>query len=233
MPGRKASESERREQILNAAHEVALRQGVDGLTVRAVAARARLSHGLVLFHFKRKDQLVGAVLDRVLATTLSLRVGNEAALIRTPRERLRALLRQEVDRLSRDTRQLRLFLEYWALGTRHGGIQAKISVSLRDYRAAFRSLTDDVLRAEPARFAGVTSEGLAAVAVSFINGCAVQAMIDPDHFDVEEYLAAVQGILGRLSKSGRSRPGRDHAADGVLRVVGAAARNRGAPRSRK
>ena len=105
--------------------------------------------------------------------------------------------------------------------------------ALRDYRAAFRSLTDDVLRAEPARFAGVTSEGLAAVAVSFINGCAVQAMIDPDHFDVEEYLAAVQGILGRLSSSGRSRPARDHAADGVLRVVGAAARNRGAPRSRK
>ena len=61
MPGKKASEAERREQILTAAHHVALRQGIDGLTVRAVAARARLSHGLVLFHFKRKDQLVAAV----------------------------------------------------------------------------------------------------------------------------------------------------------------------------
>jgi hypothetical protein len=46
----------------------------------------------------------------------------------------------------------------------------------------------------------VTPEGLTAVAVSFINGCAVQAMIDPDHFDVEEYLAAVQGILGGFPK---------------------------------
>jgi hypothetical protein len=34
------------------------------------------------------------------------------------------------------------------------------------------------------------------MAVSFINGCAVQAMIDPDHFDVWEYLTSVQGILG-------------------------------------
>jgi len=42
----------------------------------------------------------------------------------------------------------------------------------------------------------VTPNGLAAIAVSFINGCAVQAMIDPDHFDVGEYLASVQGILG-------------------------------------
>jgi TetR/AcrR family transcriptional repressor of bet genes len=198
MPGRKAPEMLRRQQILKAAHDVALRRGIDGLTVRAVAARARLSHGLVHFHFKRKDQLVSAVLDRVLATTLSLSVAEEVALIRDPRERLRALLRQEVDRLSRDTRQVRLFLEYWALGTRHAAIQARISAALDGYRAAFRMLTEGVLQAEPARFAGVTAEGLAAVAVSFINGCAVQAMIDPDHFDVGEYLAAVQGILGRF-----------------------------------
>jgi TetR/AcrR family transcriptional regulator, transcriptional repressor of bet genes len=233
MPGQKASESERREQILRAAHEVALRQGVDGLTVRAVAARARLSHGLVLFHFKRKDQLVSAVLDRVLATTLSLRVADDVALIRAPRERLRALLRQEVDRLSRDTRQVRLFLEYWALGTRHAVFQAKISVALQDYRAAFRTLTEDVLRAEPARFAGVTPEGLAAVAVSFINGCAVQAMIDPDRFDVEEYLEAVQGILGRFPKPSLRSLARGRAAEGASGEVGAGARNGTDPRPRR
>jgi hypothetical protein len=40
---------------------------------------------------------------------------------------------------------------------------------------------------------------LAAVAVSWIQGCAVQAMIDPKHFDSDEYLAAVRGILGQLT----------------------------------
>jgi TetR/AcrR family transcriptional repressor of bet genes len=199
MPGRKASQTLRRQQILKAAYEVALRRGIDGLTVRAVAARARLSHGLVHFHFKRKDQLVGAVLDRVLATTLSLRVTEDVAGIGGPLDRLRALLRQEVDRLSRDPRQVRLFLEYWALGTRHGAIRGKISVALGHYRAAFRTLAEEVLRAEVARFHGVTPEGLAGIAVSFINGCGVQAMIDPDHFDVREYLTAMQGMLGQLS----------------------------------
>lgn len=196
MPGQKASETLRRQQILKAAHEVALRQGIDGLTVRAVAARARLSHGLVLFHFKRKDQLVNALLERVLATTLSLRVTEEVAHIHEPRARLRALLRQEVDRVSHDPKQVRLFLEYWALGTRHSAIREKISGELKRYRAAFRTLAEEVLQADVARFPGVTPEGLAAMAVSFINGCAVQAMIDPDHFDVGEYLASVQGILG-------------------------------------
>ena len=196
MPGQKAPGTLRRQQILKAAHEVALRQGIDGLTVRAVASRARLSHGLVLFHFKRKEQLVGAVLDRVLATTLALHVAEEVARIREPRARLRALLQQEVDRLSHDPRQVRLFLEYWALGTRYSAIRVKISAELKRYRAAFRTLTEQVVQAEGARFPGVTAEGLAAIAVSFINGCAVQAMIDPDHFDVGEYLASVQGILG-------------------------------------
>jgi AcrR family transcriptional regulator len=64
MPGQRENQATRQEQILEAAYEVALRRGIDGLTVRAVAARARLSHSLVLFHFKRKDQLGLALLAR-------------------------------------------------------------------------------------------------------------------------------------------------------------------------
>jgi TetR/AcrR family transcriptional repressor of bet genes len=198
MPGPKASEALRRRQILKAAHEVALRQGIEGLTVRAVAARARLSHGLVLFHFKRKDQLVSALLDRVLAAILSLHVAADVAHIGNPLDRLRALLRQEVDRLSRDRQMVRLFLEYWALGNRSSAIRVKIMTELERYRAAFRGLAEEVLRAEGARFPGLTPEGLAAIVVSFINGCAVQAMIDPDRFDIEQYLATVQGIGGKF-----------------------------------
>jgi AcrR family transcriptional regulator len=195
MPGQKAAEAERREQILEAAYKVALRQGIAGLTVRAVAGAAGLSHGLVLFHFKRKDQLVGAVLDRVLTSTLSLQVDDDIARIERPADRLPALLRREVDRLTSNAREARLFLEYWALGARQPALRAKIGAALGRYRAAFRRLTEEMLQADPGRLAGVTPAGLTAVAVSFVNGCAVQALIDPDGFDVEEYLAAVQGIL--------------------------------------
>src|SRR5688572_12912768 len=99
MPGQKAAEATRREQILKPAHDVALRMGNDRLTVRAVAARARVSHGLVLFHFKRKDQLGLALLDRVLATTLSLRIPDDIGAVPNPRERLQALFRHEAHRL--------------------------------------------------------------------------------------------------------------------------------------
>ena len=208
MPGRKAPEEARREQILQAAYEVASRKGIDGLTVRAVAAKAKLSHGLVLFHFKRRDQLVGALLDRVLATTSELHASEEIAQLPRALDRVRALLRQEIGRVSHEPRRIRLFFEYWALGARHAAIRALISAALDRYRQAFRGVIEEVMRSErtePARSADVTPEGLAAVAVSLIEGCAVQAMIDPDHFDLEEYLAAVEGIIERLAPTATER----------------------------
>jgi TetR/AcrR family transcriptional repressor of bet genes len=198
MPGRKASETSRREQILKAAHEVALGRGIDGLTVRAVATRARLSHGLVLFHFKRKDQLGLALLDRVLATTMSLRIPDDIGAIPNPRERLQALFRHELHRLSEEPRRIRLLLEYWARGAHNAVIRGTIRAGLDRYRAAFHNIAEEALRTEPGRFGKATPAAVAAAAVSLILGYPVQAMIDPDHFDVEDYLTAVQGILGRF-----------------------------------
>ena len=43
MPGKKALEETRREDILRAAYDVAARQGLEALTLRAVAARADVS----------------------------------------------------------------------------------------------------------------------------------------------------------------------------------------------
>ena len=201
MPGHKASEAERREQILRAAHEVALRRGIDGLTVRAVAARARLSHGLVLFHFKRKDQLGLALLDRVLAATLELTVPEDIGAIRNPRERLQALFRHELYRLSAEPRRIRLLLEYWARGAHNAVIRGKISAGLESYRKTFRTTAEKALENDSRRSSKTTTAALAATAVSLILGFSVQAMIDPDSLAIQEYLAAVDGILGPVPRA--------------------------------
>jgi TetR/AcrR family transcriptional repressor of bet genes len=197
MPGQKASEAERREQILKAAHDVVLRRGIDGLTVRAVAAKARLSHGLVLFHFKRKDQLGLALLDRVLATTVSLRIPDEVGAIPKPRERFQALFRHEIHRLSEEPRRIRLLLEYWARGAHNAVIRGKISAALDRYRAVFQSIAEESLGTDTSRFGRRTAAGVAAMAVSLIIGYPVQAMIDPAQLDLVAYLGSVEGIIGR------------------------------------
>ena len=40
--------------------------GLEALTLRAVVARADVSHGTVVFHFKRKRELLVSLVDRVL-----------------------------------------------------------------------------------------------------------------------------------------------------------------------
>jgi AcrR family transcriptional regulator len=196
MPGQRATEATRREQILRAAHDVALRRGIDGLTVRAVATRARLSHGLVLFHFKRKDQLGLALLDRVLATAVALRMPDDIGAIPSPRERLQALFRHEMQRLSGEPRRIRLLLEYWARGAHNAVIRGKISAGLDRYREAFRNIAEEALATQPGRFGMDTSAGVAAAAVSLIIGYSVQAILDPAQIDMSDYMASVGGIIG-------------------------------------
>ena len=177
---------------------MALRRGIDGLTLRAVAARARLSHGLVLFHFKRKDQLGLALLDRVLATTLALTVADEIRAVADPRSRLLAVVRQELQRLSQEPRRLRLLLEYWARGGHNAVIRAKIGAALERYRAAFEAMAEEAAAQEKGRLGKATPAGLAAAVVSLLIGFPVQAMIDPHTLISGEYLAVIQGTLARL-----------------------------------
>jgi TetR/AcrR family transcriptional regulator, transcriptional repressor of bet genes len=198
MRAKRKPEHVRREQILAAAFEVACEEGIGGLTVRAVAAKARVSHALVLFHFGRKERLVHDLLDWVIAGMAVLHISEDIARFPHARDRLHALLQQEMARLSHQPEHTRLFLEYWALGVRHEEIRTRISGELERYRAAFRTILEEMLAAEPAILAGATADGLAAVAVSWIHGCAVQAMIAPGQFDTDEYLQALRGLIGRL-----------------------------------
>lgn len=202
MPGQKAPEEHRRKDILRAAYEVAARHGVEALTVRAVADRASLSHGTVLFHFERRDQLVASLLDSVLDATTVLHVPPEVERLTSPTGQLRALLRSEMDRLSSDPRPFRLFLEYWALGVRNAVIRRKVSAALEGYRVAFRAIAETATpRSANGRRALMksTSEGIAAVAVSLIHGCAFQAVIDAKAFSVQQHFDTAARMLDGLA----------------------------------
>jgi TetR/AcrR family transcriptional regulator, transcriptional repressor of bet genes len=191
-------EEARREQLLQAAFAVACRSGIGGLVVRAVAAEAGVSHALVLFHFRTKERLVHELLEWLIAGTAVLHVSEDIARFPHARDRLHALLHQEMARLSHQPEHTRLFLEYWAMGVRDPGVRTRISAELERYREAFRSIMEELLDSEQAGVPGATADGLAAVAVSWIHGCAVQAMIDPAEFDTDGYLAAVRGLIGRM-----------------------------------
>ena len=195
MPGQRATEDERRREILNAAFKVAARERLTGFTVQQVAQEAGISKGLVFFYFENRDVLLVSLLQWLLEHTIVAEVGETVRHLATPHERLLAVLRHDIERLPSQRAQVELFFDFWVMGTRHPAIQRMIRLALDRYRDALRPLCEEVVSAEPERYHHVSADGLAAVAASFIEGCALQVVMDPGGFSVAEYLATLRALV--------------------------------------
>lgn len=196
MPGRKVPEEQRRLEILKAAYRVAARERLTGLTAQAVAAEAGVSKGLVFFHFGNRDALLVALLEWLLAITLVGPEMPESIEGRTPAERMLSAIRRDVQALPRQRERVALFFDFWVMGTRHPAVQRAIRAALDRYRDAFRPLAQAVVDADPARYTRTGAEGLAGVAAGFIEGCALQVVMDPDRFDVDSYMRTLTALVG-------------------------------------
>lgn len=192
MGGRKAPEAQRREQLLLAAYVVAVRDGLDAVTARAAAAEAGVSSGLVFFHFGSKEGLLLGLLDALLAGALDAEVTPEIAALPTASERLLALLRIELEGLPPQRPAVELFFAYWVGLGRNPAFRDRIGGALERYRRVFEPVCAE-LAAELG--ADVRAPVLATVVVSFLQGCAVQAVREPERFDVEGLLASIGALL--------------------------------------
>lgn len=204
MPGRKVPEEQRRLEILKAAYRVAGRERLTGLTAQAVAAEAGVSKGLVFFHFGNRDGLLVALLTWLLDITLVGPDMTELLAGRTPGERLMSALRRDVEALPRQRERVELFFDFWVMGTRHPEVQRAIRAALDRYRDAYRPLAQAVVDAEPARYGGAGAEGLAGVVAGFIEGCAIQAVMDPERFNVESYMRTLAALVAEAGSPRRA-----------------------------
>ena len=195
MPGVKAPEEERRAQILDAAVGVAASERLDGMTVRKVADRAGLSPGLVFFHFGSKDQLLLDLLGRVLEEIIGRRPPEDAAGAPSARDALLTYARSELERLPGERDFVELFFDYWVVGTRNPDVRTRMSDAMAAYRASFEPLATRIVAEEAARFDGVPPGDVARIIVSFVQGTAFQAVLDPDHFDVDALMAALEALV--------------------------------------
>lgn len=195
MPGKKASEELRREQIVQAAFRVASCEGLEQLTIRLVAAEAGLSTGLVFFHFKSKEALLLALLDWLLDSLFETwQVSENIA----PAERLLALLQFDLQDLSKDEQgrdRLKLFLSYWPLAAHDAVIDEHIKNALERSRQTLLPVIQAVIDSEPERFRQVTPEGLVSVALAITQGSAMQSLLSNQHVDAEQILSAVRALL--------------------------------------
>lgn len=195
MPGKKASEEVRREQIVQAAFRVATHEGLAQLTMRLVAAEAGLSNGLVFFHFKSKEALLLALLDWLLVSLFETWQVSENL---SPAERLFAWLQFDFQDLSQDEQgreRLRLFLSYWPLATHDPVIDERIQDALEHSRQTLLPIVEAMIESEPRRFRHVTPEGLVSVVLAMTQGSAMQSLLSNHRVDAEQILSAIRALL--------------------------------------
>ena len=135
MPGQRASEEQRKRQILDAAYQVVVQKGLDGLTGRDVAQVAGLSSGLVFFHYGSIEALRLALLDELIGWLIGL---DENAATDSSATDFLALMREEIGLQQTDHDKVGLFLQFWVLGMRFPEMRARLRQALDDYRALFR-----------------------------------------------------------------------------------------------
>lgn len=103
---------DRRALILEAVLGLLSRQGISGLSMRAVAREAGVALGLVHYYFDDKTSLIAAALRRVEEQDLAI---VEADASWSPERRLRAVLRRVADPEFLTTEYLSLRLQLWSL----------------------------------------------------------------------------------------------------------------------
>lgn len=196
MPGARAPETERKGQILEAALRVAMRDRLEGLSTRKVAREAGLSHGLVFFHFATRERLLVALLDWLLQRLTVAGPDEDLTAIALPVDRLFELLRRQIMRWNDNREQAELFFDFWVVGTRHPEIRDRIRAALQNFRDVFHPLGEDILAMH--RLPGVSAEGIAALALGILDGCALQLVMDPERFHLDEYLVTTRAVLDPL-----------------------------------
>jgi AcrR family transcriptional regulator len=189
MPGKRASEIQRRDEILAAAFRVAPQKGLENITVRDVAIEAGLSSGLVFFHFETKDALLLAMLDDLIEWMLSGRdefPENGSRFVK--------LLNAESNFKGKDREWLELFLEFTVFGARRPEMRKRLRDAMDRYRKIFLSPAQELLQAKS--LPNTTPESLSALGASLVIGNALQTLLDPKWQAVEKPLSPIEEIWG-------------------------------------
>jgi AcrR family transcriptional regulator len=131
---------DRQDRILEATIDLLAREGIAGVSMRAVARGAGVALGLVNYHFEDKMSLIRAALYRVEEQDLAI---VEPDLSLAPRDRLLSGLRRVGEPEFLTTEYLSLRLQLWALARVHEDFERINTRAQERYRARLAQLIRD------------------------------------------------------------------------------------------
>lgn len=190
--------AERTQQIIDAAIAVFSRLGFNNSRMEDIAKEAGLSKGTLYLYFNSKDELIGAILNAVLARELEnahqLLLNDEATAV----EKLDILVNILVEDLRGLKPFIPLYLEFIALAGREETFQEAIKQPFHDFIEVFTTLVEQGI--SKGEFHQVDAQMAALTIGTLFDGTILLWAYDSEMFDLEQQIkASLQLLLDGLS----------------------------------
>ncbi|HCL65905.1 MAG TPA: TetR family transcriptional regulator [Rhizobium sp.] len=202
----RAGEAERRQDLITATLDCISEFGLQGATVRQIAARAGVTGGLIRHYFTGKDQMLQAAYREIMTTMTMTAVMAAEASGNTARERLHDFIVANLSPPVTDPRTLSL----WAAFISHVRVDTEFGRIHRENYLAFLTALEGLLDAFLAECdrprSPVECRKLAVAITGVIDGLWLEGSLAGDLFNDQPLpriaLEAIELLLGGLSLSG-------------------------------
>ncbi len=188
--GRKSNADQRRGEIVWALYQCLAEQGHEKVTIKTIAARAGLPHGVIHYYFKSKEDIISdlaqAVVDRYSRRLEALLVSAES-----DREEVSLALDFAVNELIFNRSLNRVFFNLIQMAFERETLHRVMTDMFRAYR---QRLVEVLVNAG----LGDRSEAVSAAVVALAEGFSLQWMIEPGVFAKKEVKAALFRFVGEL-----------------------------------
>lgn len=183
---RKTVQHERRRQILDALHQCLLVKPFDKTSIKDIAARAGLNHGMLHYYFKSKDDILVHYIEYVIETyrtTFQDWLETRKDLSSSPREFLASCFDFMYERITLNTDISRIFVEIQEISLYNGMVREKLKMAYGNW---IDTVTDLIsLNCDDAE----TARAISAALVAFLEGLSMMSVtFESSEFPLEAVL---------------------------------------------
>ncbi|HET6160264.1 MAG TPA: TetR family transcriptional regulator C-terminal domain-containing protein [Dongiaceae bacterium] len=189
----------RKRKLIEATAECLAEFGHAGTSVRAVAAKANVSPGLVAHHFKGIDELIVATYDYVGARVAEALTRAMDSAPDEAESKLRAFIEASFKPPVLDRDLLAIWLSFWSLVRRDPGVRKVHKKVYADYRRRLEQLIADIAGARRIKIdAHLAALGFTAM----LDGLWLELCLDPTTFSREDALRIAHAWVDDLVAGG-------------------------------
>jgi TetR/AcrR family transcriptional repressor of bet genes len=182
----------RREQLIEATIESIVKRGFARTTLAQVAAHAHMSHGIVSFHFKSKDDLLVATLEHLINEYDSFSKAAVEQAGSSPIARLTAVIDVDFNPLIVSPEKVTVWYAFWAETRWRQDFLKVCSSYWKSYFDRVRRLVQAVI--DLGRYSSLDAGVIARAIVAMLDGLWLDILINKDS-SVDDAKQSIQSYL--------------------------------------